>query len=524
MRDYNDSIDGVFGEVSSALAQFRIIQSMSDVDRELVMQIHRVLVSFVKICAYVVKHNQSGTWHRIRKRTKFAILKESDLAAEMSVFKKNLEAQNNVQGTLTLAKIIETEKGVAGILTWCTSFEAIAEETRQMMREQHKSAHACKEDSEIAKSLEKICLGLGIPPTVQMNTNTTQTRTNISDRCAENTGNWIWDTEAFVNWTNPQTPTSHVLVVSGPRYSGKTLVSAHITKRLEEDQIKYGNTYVAHYFFPANMKTSGTFRNTVESALKYMAFQFARVDSTTRKALSPVCHEGPAAFRGSGKNRKLDTLWRQLRIGGSNSTAVYYLVFDGIENLDAEQANMLLEFAFGFYLRREPVKRVRFLVSATEDRFHGRRDINNSLRIHIKERNNYDMQQIIRARLDEPDMLPNPKPGSHQMEAWDMIIRMLGQNTNGSYALLQHKLDRVSRQLKMGASFEQLEAALDESSSSCDVVIKDLQQTLPADHISQLNELLKWILFGQDHFTVPQLEAIMVSCPSHHICLIVSLL
>ncbi|KAH0440923.1 neutral amino acid permease protein [Colletotrichum camelliae] len=80
------------------------------------------------------------------------------------------------------------------------------------------------------------------------------------------------------------------------------------------------------------------------------------------------------------------------------------------------------------------------------------------------------------------------------MEARDMIIRTLGQNTNGSYALLEHKLDRVSRQLKMGASFEQLEAALDESSSSCDVAIKDLQQTLPADHISQLNELLKSLI------------------------------
>ncbi|KAJ5016676.1 putative neutral amino acid permease protein [Colletotrichum sp. SAR 10_99] len=236
---------------------------------------------------------------------------------------------------------------------------------------------------------------------------------------------------------------------------------------------------------------------------------FARVDSTTRKALSPVCHEGPAAFRGSGKNRKLDTLWRQLKIGGSSSTAVYYLIFDGIENLDAEQAGMLLEFAFRSHIGRDPAKRVRFLVSATEERFYGRRDINNSLRIRMKERNNYDMEQIITARLDEPDMLPNPKRGSNQMEARDMIIRTLGRNANGSYALLQHKLDRVSRQLKMGASLEQLEAALDESSSSCDVAIKDLQQALPADHISQLNELLKWILFGQIQFTVPQLEAIM---------------
>jgi hypothetical protein len=54
---------------------------------------------------------------------------------------------------------------------------------------------------------------------------------------------------------------------------------------------------------------------------------------------------------------------------------------------------------------------------------------------------------------------------------------------------------------------------LDQSMSSHEVAIKNLQRSLTVDEISELNELLKWVLFSNEAMDLDQLEAAMVSTP-----------
>jgi hypothetical protein len=65
IKGYNDAINLVFGEVSSALSQFQIYQSMDNVDPLLIKRIHQVMVSFVKLCAHVVKYRQGRKRDRL---------------------------------------------------------------------------------------------------------------------------------------------------------------------------------------------------------------------------------------------------------------------------------------------------------------------------------------------------------------------------------------------------------------------------------------------------------------------------
>ena len=299
-----------------------------------------------------------------------------------------------------------------------------------------------------------------------------------------------------------------MLIVSGPQSSGKTSTSALITKRLEEQK---GRTYVGHYFFPANTKKSDEDKNPVQSALKYIAFQIARVDATVQNALSKACDGGPAAFRRSASPENLDILWGDLKIGVPGSGATYYLVFDGLENLPNKHTEMLLGFIFGPRLGGEVSGRVRVLVSGTDEQLSRWLAVDAALRIQMEKQNGPDMRIVIDETLNKQGMLQNVKTNSEQQKARNKIVEKLPQNVNGSYSLLQFGLGSVIRLLSTRTAIQELDRMLDQSMSSHEAAIKNLQRSLTTDEISELNELLKWVLFGNYSLTLDQLEAAMVS-------------
>lgn len=515
IKGYNDAVDQVFSEVSSALSQFQIYTSMDKVDPLLIQKIHLVMVSFVKLCAHVVKYRQGRKRDRFLRQFGSVFDEDSGLSDEMAEFQRALQQQRDVEGTVTLAVVVETHHDIAILLERSIVFAKTTEETHQLVQETQKDMQSFKDDADRSKSLGKIRDTLNVPATVRLDTNTTQTCTNISDRCLNRTGSWIWEHDAYTAWTAPNKDkeTSHVLLLSGPPSSGKTSASALITKRLEEQK---GRTYVAHYFFPASTKKNDDEKTPVHSALKYMAFQIARVDATVLKPLSKACDTGPGVFRRSASLETLDTLWGELKIGTPGSNATYYLVFDGIENLPDRQIEILLKFVFGTKLTEESSGRVRVLVSGTDDLFSNRPGgvmTSSALRIQMEENNGPDMRIVVDEALTKRGMLEHSKPGSDQRRARDKIIEKLPKNVNGSYSRLHFGLDDVIRLLSTRTAAQELDRMLDQPMSSHEAAIKNLQRSLTVDEISELNELLKWVLFCNEPMTLESLEAAMVSFP-----------
>ncbi|KAI5918674.1 hypothetical protein F4810DRAFT_691137 [Camillea tinctor] len=507
IKGYNDAINQVFGEVSSALAQFQIYRSMDNVDPLLIQQIHLVLTSFVKVCAHVVKYRQGRKRDRFLQQFKSIFDDDSGLADEMAMFKQALQGQRDVEGTITLAVVVETQQDIALMLEKFIVFGKITAETQVIVQDTHKSVQALKNDSDRTKTLVNIRDVLGVSQTVRLDTNTTQWCTNICDKCIDGTGSWIWTHEAYIAWTTPKdNETSNILIVSGPASSGKSSISALITKRLEEQR---GRTYVAHYFFPSSTKKSEEGKNPVQSALKYMAFQIARVDPFVEKRLGKACDAGSAAFRRSSSPENLDKLLGELKIGVHGSGATYYLVFDGIENLPAKEAKTLLEFIRNSRPAEGAAKRVRFLVSGKDDQFDDEQGIESMLRIRVNENNGPDMRIVIEEVLSKQGILQNVKNNSEQQKAKDKIIEKLPRNVEGSYSLLYFGLDRVIRVLSKRTAAQELDHILDQSMSSHEAAIENMQRSLTADEITELNELLKWVIFAYNYLSLEQLEAVM---------------
>lgn len=299
----------------------------------------------------------------------------------------------------------------------------------------------------------------------------------------------------------------------GAPKSGKTSATALITRRLEQ---KTDRSYVAHYFFSNNNSTAASTKrseseiSTVQSALRYMAFQIARVDATLRTALSKACDAG---FRNS-RPTDLDSLWEELKIRSLGSGATYYLVFDGVEHLAEPQARLLLKLLYSSRLRGAQIGRVRVLVSGTDKILTNEPMFRGVPRIRMVEHNWQDMRVIVEGKLSEWTMLQKDrdlKINSNRKRARDKIIENLPKQVKGNFSQLHLGLEKVQRVLRTRTGLKDLDQMLDQSISSRESAIKTLQQTLTVNETSELNELLKWVLFGRLYMTLEQLEAAMVN-------------
>lgn len=510
IKGYNDAVDGVFTEVSSALSQFRIYRSIENMNQPLLIeQIHLVMASIVRLCAHVVKYRQGRRRDRFKRQFAAIFDDNKPLDAERSEFQRLLQAQRDVEGTVSLSIMVKTESGVAQLLESSAVISKTVDET-------HQGVQALKDDNDRTKSLNKIRDTLQIPSTVLLHTRTTQTCTNHATKCLPGTGSWIWTDEAFSSWKEGTTKADdrqvpNVLVVSGPPSSGKTLATAQIIKHLEEEK---GRTYVAHYFYlpPTIRKAEDDNKYPVHSSLRYMAFQIARVDATVRKALGKACDSSASALT-KNTSSNIDSLWSEFQIGGSGST--YYLVFDGIESLDEKDREMLLNFIFGSKLAEDSAGRVRILVSGTDKLFDSYDTARKVLRIDMDRYNERDMRLFIEDRLNKQALLRHAKPESIQQKARNNVLAKLPQKAGGSYSQLQFALDEVVRLLSSRTSFDELDKVLDQAMNSHETAIKALQRSLTVEEIGELNELLKWVHFANERMSLAELESAMVRAPPH---------
>ncbi|KAI0551588.1 hypothetical protein F4679DRAFT_538455 [Xylaria curta] len=496
IKGYNDAIDQVFSEVSSALSQFQIYQSMNNVDERLIHQIHLVMVNFVKLCAHVIQYRQGGKRERFLRQFKSVFEDDSGLANQMAEFKQALQQQRDVEGTITLATVVETREDIALMLNKFVVFGKTTEETQNVVQ----SLYA---DANRTKTLQKIRDTLGVETIVRLDGRTTRTCTDIYRKCLDGTGSWLWTHDAYTTWIAPKDKdSSHILLISGPASSGRTAASALVTKRLEEER---GRTYVAHYFFtPSNQKSDEAEKNTVQSALKYMAFQIARVDTTVLKTLGKACETDPGQFHNL---KELKDIWKALKIGAQGSGATYYFVFDGLDNLLAKEAEMLLDFIFGPTLMETSGGRVRILATGQEDLFVNKWTTKAPLQIHMEEHNRTDMRIIIEDTLNKQGILANATPKSNQQQAKVKIIEKLPHKVKGSYSSLYFELGEFIRLLSTRITVKELDEMLEQSTSSHEIAIKKLQRSLAPDEINELNELLKWVLYGGETMDLERLES-----------------
>ncbi|KAG8668348.1 hypothetical protein FPOAC1_007727 [Fusarium poae] len=496
-HDYAEAVDKVFREVSTALSEFDLYRKVNHTP--LLREIHEVLRCLVKLCAVVVKHKQGGRAEAALKAFNRSLGVDNELQQQLVEFRLAMQNKNQKQTTVMFVNL-EKVKEDAG-------------QTKDMAKATYVEQHR-------PKILRKIGEYLDVPPTVNIDTTSTQTRKNISDKCFKNTGQWIWKHEDYRIWIGKDDAVMrrsmpHALLVLGAQSTGKTCTCAQITRNLEGKGDK-DRVYVAHYFFPATVAVkkesdSDTNKDTISWAFRYMAFQIARVDATVRSFLEKACDNESVAFRQNmgSSEEELCNLWASFGIGASGSNATYYLVFDGLENLPDAEFNALIGFVQKVDSGKTSTRNLRILLSGKTEQFSGKGIFEKALKIRMGVDSQEDMQPIIKKELELRKVLLNYRNDQKQGDAMMLILDTLPSKVYGNYAELQLWLTRITEAVNSYASFDSLIELLNGPTRVYEAVIESLERTLTAKEIDQLNELLKHVIFRRFAPSLKQLEAVM---------------
>ena len=505
--DYRDAINDVFKQLSSKLSQIHIYKTIDKVNELLLTQIHQVMISFVKVCAHVVKYKQGGTRQQWTTHLRDILKKDdTEFKTEMASFGTATQRLHEVEGTVTLATAIESKEIMVQFKVEFTTF---ANNVGQKIDDTHKIIQASDKKVKRAIALEKISKNLGLTSAPGADALTSQSYADI--KCLKGTGEWILGQDSYKAWASNVGAVSHVLILTGSPASGKTFLSAYVAKQLDKSNSRI---YVAHHSFPAKANKFTVDNNPIQAAMKDIAFQIARVDEiNVFKALSEgdTCQKVAALL---GSDESLETLnkaWKLLNIGSSGANATYYIVLDGIENLLENKSNMLLNFLHGIQPNKLQNRRVRFLVTGPNSRFPANYNLDVSLKIEMWDNNRQDMEAFVRDALDKEDIWAEALNGTEEQQARQQIIERLPENVSGNYSLLKSELKRVSGRLADRLSIEELDSLLDPKFSGRKSAIQEMQRTLKRRDIDEVKEILKWVIFGGEWFTLEELESALVS-------------
>lgn len=236
VHEFHGTIDAVFGIVGPTLSQFKIyerIELFNSIDPELNTAIHKVMISFVDICALSIVLRKGSRWSRFKAATKQALLKDdSGLKDEIEQFEKLIRGQQNVQATLTLEVALSTKADLAAILgKACETgkkIDDIAIGILDLKEVESKRSIERTRQENLVKIRSKFAID---EKTINASKEVCK---KIWQQCVTGSGNWLRELDDYKKWSNKaDSEASPLLLLTGEAHSGKSSVMSIIAQELK---------------------------------------------------------------------------------------------------------------------------------------------------------------------------------------------------------------------------------------------------------------------------------------------------
>ena len=322
---------------------------------------------------------------------------------------------------------------------------------------------------------------------------------------------WLLIHDDYKDWNAAKADSIPLLLLSGDTKTGKSFLLA-----AAEEELRRTNTNVAiayHEFTGRDLKNSrDTHKEDVVAALKSMALQLASQNKPYAKEMAALKDEFKPPEINKDKEVWEKLWWDKLRFSKHFHTKEdvnVCLIFDELEAMSDSNRGKLIKLLKT--VRDEacvPSKFVRqhMRIIATGTVFE-----NNPLTpIEISQLNEHDIELYIEEELKKDEVLE----GQHveMVDLLKAIRATLPVVARGSFSIAQQKLERIREAVDSDAYLNDVETILHESPTEdwgklAGKVISDLNASLNAHDIGQLNELLHWCIFGYQYFTVDELRA-----------------
>lgn len=528
LHGFHKAIASLFKKIGSSLSMFRIYDTMDNfqlVGEHLKYAIQRIMISFVNICGLSIKLRNSGRWSNFKNGAKRVLFDDdSGVQSEIEVLQELTKAHGEIQGTQTLKTVLETNETLTSLLYKAEETQvrqnsmdgkidnvnSIAESTRNYVcglkdsEDKRKSERAHERNLENIK--KKLCLSQS----------SIDASKDICDKlqnsAVNNTAEWLTKNDIqFQKWADQDDRTNPLFVISGDKNTGKSVVMAAVSRHIQWKKdllspVKSQQTLVADYFFPSPTGKYDDDKRSVQTALKCIAYQFAKQSEIYATTLSQKCNKMPTAeyFRNSTCNE----LWVSLGIATPREDFVHYILIDGLSGVSDASKEQQRQLCNLLSTLKSEQSNVRVMISSRPDQALGGKPH----RMRVDEHNSLDIKKYIESEMRKDQMFQDTDETSVRMrEKMESIVA----TSNGSYSKVNAILAQVNTVILADGPESDIDHILSKSTmdekSLSKSIIPELEAALSLEEVKELNELLRWVIFAKERLDVHQLTAALVS-------------
>jgi hypothetical protein len=505
-----DTLGDLFDRIFVSLSQFKIyerIEQYSNIDMTLKTTIHKLLLKFVDICGLSIDIFDRGWRGKLKVIAKVTFFDDdSGVGAELANFQSLVQEQSAVVDTLTLESVLKSENKLAELQKVLNISDQKLDEIKKVAEEgfgvliaadKGRKTEELKQQ-QLVKIEKKLSVKDSSPATHQA---------NISN-CMPGTGSWLDSIQIYKDWGDREKTSAPVLCLTGNENFGKTSLTSAIVRKL---QTRYGQgdssatrTCVAYYFFPKGSEKANEKLQQVETALKCMSLQIAQEDIVYRKEMASLCDAKDCPdFSSLG----CADLWEKLGFGSFKTNVTYFLLFDGIDQLAERMAKPFFEILSTLKGSSNTLSqfRLRVIVTGQEKAFSGSDYLRSGPSIDIGKHNRIDIEKYIDQELEKMETL---QADSAEKEDLRRLIReKLPERAQGDFFKVRYSLDAISKERWAEGITRILSEASEDRDTMLRKEIAKCNGNLSTEDNEDLNELLAWVVFGQQWLTVDQLES-----------------
>ncbi|KAE9369344.1 hypothetical protein N431DRAFT_380216 [Stipitochalara longipes BDJ] len=535
IHEFHEAVDGMFEEVSIFLSQFKIysrIEAFSSIDPELMRLIHKLMISFVDICALSITLRKSGRWRSFKGNFKKVILNDdSGVQTELKRFKALVDTHSSIQGTITLEAVLHSQNDLTKILfaasdskesitALAKKFDHVADRVDhygEAIIEVLNTAEGTKKSEQTAKENQKI-----IRDKLLGSTDVAQKSATTCNDCwvasMKNSGEWIDNVPKYQDWVDRKPEADPLLLITGDPNTGKSFLSSVIVHRLQSSQTSGPQTstrtpLVAYHFF--SKKTEKSPQNPpppAQMALKCLAAQIAARDPAYEKKVLELCRSSLWADESLFKDLSCKELWQSLNFVDPKRDLTYFIVLDGLDQLPGESSGQLLEILSGLKTSMASLAdpdrcQLRVVATGTLDTFP-KDQFEGIPRVHIPEFNISDIQHFVDHELKEKDLLQGKDPETARLR--NSIRDTLPGRVEGDFFKVRTAIVKINDLVNSDGSATQVMSILNEAGQSREEiavnVVKAANQALSAKEIDEVNEMLIWAIHGAQYFKVDKMQ------------------
>lgn len=538
---FYDDIALLFEEISTFMKQFKIyqrVEQFAQVDMELKQGTHKLMISFVEICALSIDILDGGKWKKFKTMSKIALFdNDSGVSGKLAEFRRLIDHQSRISDAVTLEHVFSSEHELTGSMKTViellqrSSDESSKElaklqdihdevkDTHEDVKNTHEDVKGVKTVTDLLgneaneRSLEKkhnsyveaICKKLGIEKSSAIfpHKDFDQIRTSSLPEM----GSWLHNVESYNQWMDVESEAEPLLLLSGSSGTGKSNLVAVIGDECKQHYKSInGSTMrvsVAYYAYKENKKSSrggSGDSHRATTALKSMAVQIANQSVNYAKDLSAHLESKEWSF---SRDMTAEDLSKDLfpPPNAKDSTDVaYVLLFDDLDRID-DEADQL----FGAIVAMK-APRTRIAVTATEDLFAkslNSRGLSSDTipTIKAEDHNEDDIKKYVDDELKRPASLQGEESGI--LRIVEHIREKLPELAHGSFSNVKHIITRVSEavdadELGVEEILELVnEDTLDNQGTAVKEVLDELNVSLNNQEIEQLTEMLIWTMYGK---------------------------